>query len=117
MKQPWTREQVRAHVVALLSEGIGIPKEQIGDGATLDNELRMKSVAFVELQVAIEEMFDVQLDPIHVVELNQLGAIIDYVLETTMPTTRLPPGDQTCLQEIQQPIVRPALRAPINAKR
>jgi acyl carrier protein len=39
----------------------------------------MESLKFVELQVAIEDEFDIELDPIHIVELNRLGDIIDYI--------------------------------------
>ena len=80
MVELWTRDQVRDRVVELVSEVVGIPKDRIGDEATLDNELQMTSVALIEVQVAIEEMFDVQLDPMQVVELNQFGAIVDYTL-------------------------------------
>jgi acyl carrier protein len=49
------------------------------EDARLDNELLMESLKFVELQVAIEDEFDIELDPIHIVELNRLGDIIDYI--------------------------------------
>jgi acyl carrier protein len=63
----------------LLREIAGIPLERITDSASIDNELVMQSVAFVELQVAIEEEYDVEVDPIRVVELNEFGAIVSYV--------------------------------------
>jgi len=65
----------------LLNEIAGVPFEFITDSATIENELQMQSVAFVELQVAIEEEYDTQIDPIQVVELNAFGAIVDYVRE------------------------------------
>jgi len=76
-----TRAHVR-DVVATLVEEIGkIPRDRIVDGATLDEALRMESVALVELQVAIEDEYDIELDPIRIVELNEFGAIADYVLQ------------------------------------
>ena len=39
----------------------------------------MESVAFVELQVAIEDEYAIEIDPIRIVELNEFGAIGDYV--------------------------------------
>lgn len=73
------REEVRQRLVTLLSEIAKIPLEQITETATVDEELQMQSVAFVELQVAIEEEYNIQIDPIQVVELNEFGAIVDYV--------------------------------------
>ncbi len=74
-----TREEVRRHLVRLASEVTNIPVDQITDSATIDRELKMESVAFVELQVAIEDEYQIEIDPIHVLRLNALGAIVDYV--------------------------------------
>ncbi len=76
-----TRTEVRSRLAALIHEIVGIPAEDITDAATIDEQLQMQSVAFVELQVAIEETYNIQLDPIRVVELNAFGAIVDYVRE------------------------------------
>lgn len=51
----------------------------IDDRATLDNELQMESVAFVELQVALEDELGIEIDPVQVVELNEFGAIVQYI--------------------------------------
>ena len=73
------RSDVRDEVVGLISEVAGIAKESITNNATIDDDLQLNSVAFVELQVAIEDKYDIQIDPIRVVELNELGAIVDYI--------------------------------------
>jgi len=80
-KQAPTRDAVRSRLATLVHEIVGVPLEQITDTATVDEQLQMQSVAFVELQVAIEETYNIQLDPIRVVELNAFGAIVDYVRE------------------------------------
>ena len=76
-----TREQVRCRLACLISEIGGIPKDLITDKATVEVELQMQSVAFVELQVAIEDEYQIQIDPIQVVELNEFSAIADYVYQ------------------------------------
>ena len=76
-----TRGQVRERIASLLTEIAKIPRDQITDTATVDEELQMQSVAFVELQVAIEDEYNIQIDPIRVVELNAFGAIADYVYD------------------------------------
>lgn len=58
-----------------------IPPEVIGDGACLDAELTMESVALIEVQVAIEDAYDIEVDAIHVLELNEFAAIVSYICE------------------------------------
>ena len=75
------RSDVRDQLMGLISEIAGIERDSITDTATVDEDLQINSVAFVELQVAIEDQYDIQIDPIRIVELNELGAIIDYIHE------------------------------------
>lgn len=74
-----TRAQVRERLLGLVSELLRIPSERIAGTAALDGELRMESVAFVELQVSIEDTYQIEIDPIRVVRLNQFDAIVDYI--------------------------------------
>jgi acyl carrier protein len=75
------RADVEQRLATLIGEIAKIPPDRIVPGATIDEELRMESVAFIELQVAIEDEYNIELDPIRVVELNELSAIIDYVYD------------------------------------
>ena len=79
MGRALAKEDVRERLTNLISEITKIPKDFIRDTATVDDDLQMESVAFVELQVAIEDEYQIQIDPIRVVELNEFGAIVDYV--------------------------------------
>lgn len=76
-----TRQQVRDRLAQLLCEIAKIPRESILDGATVDQELRMESVAFIEIQVAIEDEYEIELDPIYLIELNEFGAIVDHIYD------------------------------------
>lgn len=76
-----TRTQVRERLACLINEIAAIPIDHITEDATVDEELEMQSVAFVELQVAIEEEYGIQIDPIRIVELNRFAAITDYIFE------------------------------------
>jgi acyl carrier protein len=78
-----SREGVRARVASLINEIAKVPLDQITEEATIDEQLQMQSVIFVELQVAIEEEYGIQVDLIHVVELNRFGPIVDYVHQCT----------------------------------
>jgi acyl carrier protein len=75
------RAAVRESIVRLINEIAKVPVEQVTDTATVDKDLRMESVTFVELHVAIEDEFQVEIDLLRVVELNRFGAIVDYVCE------------------------------------
>jgi acyl carrier protein len=57
----------------------GIPLDVLTEDATIDRDVRMESVAFVELQVALEDDYGIELDAVEMVELNRLGAIVDYL--------------------------------------
>jgi acyl carrier protein len=79
-----SRQDVEGTLAELISEIAKIPRDLIVEGSTIDEELRMESVAFVELQVAIEAAYDIEVDPIHVVELNEFSAIVNYVFGIIM---------------------------------
>ncbi|GBD25621.1 Acyl carrier protein [bacterium HR30] len=74
-----TPETVRRRVASVLHEVAGIPLEQITDDASFDTTLAIESVQLVELQVALEEEFQTELDPLYMIELNRFGDIVEYI--------------------------------------
>lgn len=74
-------QDVKASVLRYLFEIGGFEKVALRDGAQFDGELLMKSIDFVELQVALEEEWDVEIDPIRVIELNRLDRVVEYLSE------------------------------------
>jgi acyl carrier protein len=82
-----TLAEVKESLRALIAQIQSAPTHTIRDETTLE-ELQLSSVAFVELQVAIEDAFDLILDPVEVVELNEFGRIASLVhtkTETSRP--------------------------------
>jgi acyl carrier protein len=75
---------VVARIARLASEIVGVRIDEISESSTLESDLKMESVTFVELQVAIEEEFGIEIDPIEVVELNEFGKICEYVHRLVM---------------------------------
>jgi acyl carrier protein len=59
-----------------------IPPERVAPEATIEDDLKMESIAFLELQVTIEDEFHIELDPIEIVERNRFDSIVDYIIET-----------------------------------
>ena len=74
-----TRQEVEGRLIELTTEIAKIPRERIVNGATFEGNLRMESIAFVEIHVALEDEYDIEVDPLQVIELNEFGAIVDYV--------------------------------------
>lgn len=77
--RPLTADDIRERIVALLAEILERPREEIGEDAALDEDLGLESVAFLELQVTLEDELGIQIDPVEVVERNRLGAIAAYI--------------------------------------
>lgn len=84
MSSPPSKSQVRELLTQLLHEVGKIAREKIHDESAVDAELQMESVVFIEIQVALEEAFDIELDPVRIVELNRLDAIVGYIYDSAM---------------------------------
>jgi acyl carrier protein len=72
-------EEVLGYLVSVLGRILDRSPADIGPSATLDEDLALESVAFVELQVWLEDELGVEIDPITVVELNTLGDVAVYL--------------------------------------
>lgn len=73
-------EKVKEVIRGLIASVCGIAPSTISDGATIDEDLQLSSVSLIELQVALEEAFDLELDPLEILELNELGRISEAIL-------------------------------------
>ena len=63
--------------------------DSITDSSALDEDIPLPSIQFIELQVAVEDIFDIQLDPVEVVERNTFGAIAALICDRVC-ASRLP---------------------------
>lgn len=72
---------VRASVIRLLQEIGGFDASILCDAAQFDRELMMKSIDFVEFRVAIEDEFQIEVDPLALIELNRLDRVLSYVTD------------------------------------
>lgn len=78
-----SRDELRQYLVRLLVDVGKVPAEKITDAACVDTDLKIESVAFIEIQIALEEQFDIEIDPVQMLELNQFGSIVDYLHDRT----------------------------------
>ena len=76
LRQEPSRSQVEAQMIRLLHDIAGILPASVTPAATIENELQLQSVQFVELQVALEDEYDIELDPIQIVEKHDHSTVI-----------------------------------------
>ena len=74
-----TGDDVRDFVAGLVQEVCDVAPDAITDTARIDHELAMESVQMVQIQVALEQEFDVTLDFLEILRLNAFGPIADYI--------------------------------------
>jgi acyl carrier protein len=74
-------EEVKATLRRLIGEITDLDPDSITDSSTLDEDIPLPSIQFVELQTAIEDIFDIQLDPVEVVERNTFGAVAALICD------------------------------------
>jgi acyl carrier protein len=86
---------IHPRLAAALEELFGIPAEDLRPEAELEGDLQLDSLAIVELQVVLEEAFEVRItaeDPAALQTLADLQRELDAALERAepaMPTLRL----------------------------
>jgi acyl carrier protein len=74
-------EEVKATLRRLIGEITDLDPDSITDVSTLDEDIPLPSIQFVELQAAVEDIFDIQLDPVEVVERNTFGAVAALICD------------------------------------
>lgn len=78
---PGRKPEVVWNLISTTLAELGVAPELITPAASIADDLGLESVAFVELQVTLEDELGVEIDPIEVVELNQLSAIVEYICQ------------------------------------
>jgi acyl carrier protein len=74
-------DSVKSTLRQLIAEVTELDPEAISDSSTWDEDIKLPSIAFVELQAAVEETFDIEVDPVEVIELNTFGAVAALIAE------------------------------------
>jgi acyl carrier protein len=75
------RERVRAEVVEIISNRLGVGKEQITDQTTFQEDLGADSLDVVELVMELEEKFKIQIPDEEAEKIKTVGAAVDYVVQ------------------------------------
>jgi acyl carrier protein len=74
-------EAVKETLRRLIAEVSDLDPRIITGSSTLDEDIPLPSIAFVELQVAVEEAFGIEIDPVEVMERNTFDAVAALISE------------------------------------
>jgi acyl carrier protein len=80
-RQTASAEEVKATLRRLIGEITDLDPGSITDSSTLDEDIPLPSIQFVELQAAVEDIFNIQLDPVEVLERNTFGAVAALICQ------------------------------------
>ena len=72
---------LRAKVISIISEQLGVAEEQCTDGAKFIEDLGADSLDTVELVMAFEEEFGIEVPDEDAEKLTSVGDVISYVNE------------------------------------
>ncbi|MBW2494891.1 MAG: acyl carrier protein [Deltaproteobacteria bacterium] len=70
-------------VSAIIVEQLGVTKEELAPGASFIDDLGADSLDIVELVMAMEEEFDIEIPDDDAEKIQTIGDVISYVKEKT----------------------------------
>jgi acyl carrier protein len=75
------RAEVQEKLVDLLVEELGLDRDKITMDATFEEDLEVDSLGVVELLMALEDNFDVQIPDEEAEGISTVGRAVDVVME------------------------------------
>ena len=75
------RQEVLAGLAEVGAELLGVPADQISEGARFDEDLDVDSLGLVEFVMAIEDRFDIKVPEEKLEGITTVGQAADLVLE------------------------------------
>ncbi len=70
-------------ISAIIVEQLGVTKEELAPGASFIDDLGADSLDIVELVMAMEEEFDIEIPDDDAEKIQTIGDVISYVKEKT----------------------------------
>ena len=74
-----TKEEIRAKIKSIVTEGLGVSEDQVTDDAQFSQDLGADSLDQVELVMALEEEFGAEIRDEDADKLNTVGDAIAYI--------------------------------------
>ena len=87
---PTSPDEVEPTVAALIEDLFGVPADDLGPDVRLADGLQLDSLSVVELQVAIEDAFDVRFTDAQTDEVETYGQLLTVVRDTVVAAAATP---------------------------
>jgi acyl carrier protein len=72
-------QEVKEELRRLIADFAKLASVSITDSSTLDQDIQMPSIRFLEFQTTVEETFDIELDAAEVIEQNTFGKVATLI--------------------------------------
>ncbi|MCK5848997.1 MAG: acyl carrier protein [Caldisericia bacterium] len=74
-----TREEILVKVVPVIADKLGIEEEQVVETAHFINDLGADSLGLVDITMALEEEFDLEIPDEDAGKLETVKSMVDYI--------------------------------------
>jgi acyl carrier protein len=78
-----TEQEILSGLVEILDEVVGVPADQVTPEKTFIDDLDIDSLSMVEIAIAAQDRFGVEIPDERLAELTTVQDVIDYVLRPT----------------------------------
>ena len=85
-KATWDRESILAKVKTVIAEQLGVEEDEVVEEAIPLEDLGADSLDIVELVMAYEEEFDLEISDEDAEKWHNVGDVVKYVAERLSPT-------------------------------
>ena len=79
-----TEQEILVGLGEILDEVAGVPADQVTPAKTFVNDLDIDSLSMVEIAVAAQDKFGVEIPDDHLKDLTTVQGVIDYVRGATV---------------------------------
>jgi acyl carrier protein len=76
-----TGDEIAGRIKSVIAEQLAVGSEQVVPGASFVADLGADSLDIVELVMALEEEFDIEIPDEDAEKMNSVGDVINYVVE------------------------------------
>ena len=87
-----TEQEILVGLGEILDEVAGVPADQVTPEKTFVNDLDIDSLSMVEIAVAAQDKFGVEIPDDRLQDLTTVQSVIDYVLGATVAAWPARPG-------------------------
>jgi acyl carrier protein len=80
-----TEQEILVGLAEILDEVVGISADRITPETTFANDLDVDSLSMVEIAIAAQDRFGVEIPDDHLADLTTVQDVIDYVRQSPVP--------------------------------